>query len=108
LVAFSIAYGDMEEEDDDFYAPSEPVISGSLTYPAASDSAAGSGATAPKEEKVEDELEEGEEEEEEEEEEEVESDSVALEFLPFVSPFSHTYRSEGYRYYHGSERWLET
>ncbi|KAI9770543.1 MAG: cleavage polyadenylation factor subunit fip1 [Geoglossum simile] len=60
----------MEEEDDDFYAPSEPVVSTSPAYPAVSDSTAGS-AAAPKEEKVDDELEEG----EEEEEEEVESDS---------------------------------
>jgi ribosomal protein L12E/L44/L45/RPP1/RPP2 len=59
----------MEEEDDDFYAPSEPVIS----TPSAHLVIPGSGATVPKEE---DELEEGEEEEEEEEEEEVESDSV--------------------------------
>ncbi|KAH0547657.1 hypothetical protein FGG08_000146 [Glutinoglossum americanum] len=60
----------MEEEDDDFYAPSEPVIPTSSTYPAPSAFATGSGATATKED---DELEEGE--EEEEEEEEVESDS---------------------------------
>jgi len=61
----------MEEEDDDFYAPSEPVISASSAYPAVPNSAVGS-AAAPKEVKVDDELEEG----EEEEEEEVESDSV--------------------------------
>jgi ribosomal protein L12E/L44/L45/RPP1/RPP2 len=65
----------MEEEDDDFYAPSEPVISTSV-YPAVSDSAAGA-ASVPKEDKVDDELEEG----EEEEEEEVESDSVRLKRL---------------------------
>ena len=66
----------MEEEDDDFYAPSEPVISNSSAYSAVLDPAARS-AAAPKEDKVDDELEEG-----EEEEEEVESDSVRPNSLP--------------------------